>query len=146
MSLRIKTTEPRTKPRVQTSCGGVSRTKQEFKDECNINLIRKRWMNGGDITHLAKGQPTYGDHMNSMDYREKLNGIIAADEAFESLPSEIRQRFHNDPVELLEFVEDPENIEEGRQLGLFAPEAEQPPKTPPIPEPTPEPPETPPAP
>ena len=41
------------------------------------------------------------------------------------IPAIIRKRFDNDPYQFLEFMENPENIEEARQLGL-APMPEEP--------------------
>jgi len=38
---------------------------------------------------------------------------------FRALPARIRNRFRNDPLELLTFVQDPENLEEGIALGIF---------------------------
>lgn len=117
--------------RTQSTLGGKVRTKQSFKEDTDINLIFKRWVKGGDVTHFAQGQPSYGDHTNALDYQEKLNAVINADEQFAALPSAIRERFNNEPEELLLFVEDPANREEGEQLGLFKPDpsAAEPPAT-----------------
>ena len=47
-----------------------------------------------------------------------MNQIIAAQEAFNSLPSDIRKKFDNDPAEFLEFVSDEKNNDEMIQMGL----------------------------
>ena len=47
-----------------------------------------------------------------------MNQIIAEQEAFNSLPSDIRKKFDNDPAEFLEFVSDEKNNDEMIQMGL----------------------------
>lgn len=130
--------------RVQLSFEGhVTRTKQEFREDCDLNHIFKTWVNGGELTHINKRQPRFGDHMSPLDYREKLNAVIEADHAFDELPATTRERFGNNPEKLLEFVADEKNHEEGIQLGLFNPKpTAEPAATPPV-TPTPNPPESP---
>ena len=50
---------------------------------------------------------------------------------FADLPSSIRTKFNNDPAQYLDFVQDPEKLEEMRELGLALadPEAEKEPET-----------------
>ena len=38
---------------------------------------------------------------------------------FDNLPSDVRNRFNNNPAQLLDFVADPENKEEAIELGLL---------------------------
>lgn len=95
----------------------VGLTKQEFKKSCDINLILKRYQKTGMLP-IVKNPPLYEDYSAVMDYQESLNTVIAAQEQFDNLPSEIRKRFGNDPYEFLKFCENKENIEEMRKLGL----------------------------
>lgn len=96
------------------------RTKQSFQDEVDINNIMRRVRKGMNPA-LAPGQLTYGDFSNADDYKTQLDNVLAAQSDFDALPSEIRNRFNNEPAELLAFVEDEANIAEGRELGIFAP-------------------------
>lgn len=77
----------------------------------------KKFQRTGIINHYAKHGPQYGD-IPAIEYQEALNIIIAAEDAFAELPSSIRKRFNNNPEEFLEFVQDPDNLEEARKLGL----------------------------
>jgi len=38
-----------------------SLTRQSFKDECDVNLIVKRYTETGMINHIPRTQPQYGD-------------------------------------------------------------------------------------
>ncbi len=104
--------------RVQLNCKDKSRAKQSFRDECNINNIIKRYQKTGIIEHYAKHQGEYGDFTSSTDYHENLIQIQKADDAFATLPSKIRTKFNNSPVEFLDFVHNPENGQELIDMGL----------------------------
>jgi len=57
----------------------------------------------------------------AIDYHEALNIVADAESMFEELPSTIRAQFENDPHKFLEFVQDPNNLDEMRELGLAKP-------------------------
>lgn len=97
-----------------------SRTKQSFKDECDINNILKQYKSTGMLRHInekaAKG--TFADLPAPMEYQDALNMVIQAEDAFAALPSKLRDRFNNDPQEFLAFQQDPRNQRELVELGL----------------------------
>lgn len=100
----------------------VKLTQQSAKDECDINLIIERAKRGADIAHVTDRTPQYGDFTEiPTDLRECLIAVKKADEAFMSLDAQVRRRFDNDPVLLLDFLHDPKNREEAISLGLVAP-------------------------
>lgn len=99
---------------------GPSRTKQSFQDECNVNLILSRWRKAGIVTHLSSGTPDYGDFSGAEDYHSSINRVMAAQEAFDALPSAVRARMDNDPGKLLSFVDNPDNQAEAIELGIIA--------------------------
>ena len=47
-----------------------------------------------------------------------MNVIRAAEEAFNAMPAEVRDRFGNDPGRFLEFANDVSNYEEALKMGL----------------------------
>lgn len=107
---------------------GESKTQQQFKDECDINTILKRF----GVTGLVPGNgrvPAYGDFTGISDYRSALHAIMEAEDSFMSLPSDVRERFGQDPAKFVDFCLDPANLEEARKLGL-APPAEPAPAPP----------------
>lgn len=100
-------------------------TQQQFKDDCDINNIMKRYQATGVITHVNGRQPEFGDFSNPIDFQSALNTVIEAEELFADLPATIRDRFANDPKELLMFMADEANREEAIALGIVkAPEKE----------------------
>lgn len=116
---------------VETVNDEPSLTQQQFKDECDVNNILKRYQTTGEISHLAKTRGVYADFSSVEDYHTSLNKINNAEEAFFQLPAEIRDRFANDPAKLLEFVKNEKNYDEGVKLGLFEEKAQSPsPSTP----------------
>lgn len=98
-----------------------SRTVSYFKKECDINEIVNRWMSTGVLDHQERRQPKYIDCIDPIDYQEALDVLYRAEEQFEDLPVHIRDRFHHDPLKLLEFVDDDSNYDEAVQLGLVEP-------------------------
>ena len=63
--------------------------------------------------------PTYGDFSNSLDFHQAQNRLIQARKDFMSLPSGVRKEFDNDPGQLVEFINDPENLQEAQDMGLL---------------------------
>lgn len=110
----------------------VSRTKQEFKDQCDINTILKQFKLTGQIKHInaqaALGR--YEDLPDEVDFQSSLNTIRDAGIAFESLPAKVRDRFGNDPAKFLAFLADPENKDEAQRLGLIKKPEQAPPSAP----------------
>ncbi len=101
--------------------GQVSRTQQHFLDQTDINLIMKQWEKTGSIEHVNQHQGSYGDFTGAVDYATALTRVSDAQDAFDDLPSEIRKRMGNSPGVLLDFLSDPDNLEEAVELGLVAP-------------------------
>jgi len=98
-------------------CEDASRTQQHFKDECDINNILRQFNITGMLPEQAVS-PRYGDFSGIMDYHSALNQVIAAEDEFMSLPATLRARFENDPAQLIEFLDNPENKNEAIKLGL----------------------------
>lgn len=105
--------------RVQTINKEASMTQQQFKDECDINNIMKKYQTTGEFLHLTKKQGTYGDFSELTDYQGMLHKVMQADAAFAALPADVRLRFKNDPAELISFLQDEKNHDEGVKLGLI---------------------------
>lgn len=96
-----------------------SRTKQSELESCDINNIMARYATTGVLTHLASGQPLYGDFSEVEDYQASLNKVMSAEERFNSLPSDIRKKFDYNPQKMVEFILDEKNREECYNLGFF---------------------------
>jgi len=110
--------------RVGIDCSGNSLTKQGFKHVCDINKIIERYRKTGIIEHVNSKVAMYGDFSNVGDYREALAKVSAAGELFRALPAKVRERFSNDPAEMLEFVNDVNNRKEAEELGFIIKKSE----------------------
>lgn len=94
-----------------------SKVQPQFAFDCDINNI---------VSGMA--QPI---GVRPVDTTEKLRvfspdlfekSMLQSAEAknlFMQLPSDVRKRFDNKPAKLLEFISNPDNLEEGIKLGLF---------------------------
>lgn len=85
----------------------VSRTKQSFRDEVDINQIVAKARQGQVIAHVARGVPTYADVSEVGDYKGALDMVRNADAFFQRLPAKVRAEFGNDPAEFLDAMEGP---------------------------------------
>ena len=114
--------------------GDKIRTKQSAKNECDINQILARYLRTGVVSpeNMAKRQAVFGDVSETPDFHAAQNQVIAAKDAFMTLPAKIRSRFANDPGQLLDFCADPNNRDEAIELGIITKiEEETPPEPPP---------------
>lgn len=101
----------------------VDRTVQSARADADINVIVKRFGLTGQVK-AANVEPFYGDFSGVDDYHAAMNLLVKAKDAFSELPADLRERFGNDPGQLVSFVNDDRNLEEARRLGLCkAPEA-----------------------
>lgn len=99
-----------------------TKTKQSFKQECDINEILKRAKNGQDISKLVNNRVArYGDFTNVPDYRDALDMVNRAEGMFMQLDAKVRERFNNDPGRMISFLQDPANRDEAIKLGLVNP-------------------------
>lgn len=97
-----------------------SMTQQQFKDEADINNILERYRATGVLNQVQGFQ--FGDFSDTPSYQEILNRVMDAQDRFDSLPSNIRRHFDNDPAQFMSFVENPseENFKLGESLGLWS--------------------------
>ena len=104
--------------RVFTINNEISKADQSAKKECDVNHIVKKYKTTGLITHLRDGQGSYLDLSEVGDLSNSLNIVASAQQKFDQLPAELRKRFGNSPVQLVEFLSNSENDLEAVKLGL----------------------------
>ena len=96
---------------------GEDRTKQSFKEECDINNIMARYVKTGVLEFAARHQPQYGD-FTGYDFQTAQDTVAKGKTMFAELPAQIRERFENSPAKFLDFVSNPANEAEAVRLGL----------------------------
>lgn len=98
-----------------------SKTQQQFKDDCDIRKIIARRSAMGIPLEISP-DPNGGmvqDFTNAGDYRENLHKLQRAQDAFMALDPKLRQKFGNDPAELINFLQNEDNYDEALKLGLL---------------------------
>lgn len=99
---------------------GASRTVQHHRDACDIPSIVAKYKSTGVLPRMKAVSDTgaFGDFSDVAEYQEVCNRVLRSQEAFADLPVRVRERFKNDPVELLSFLGNPANRDEAIALGL----------------------------
>lgn len=75
-------------------------------------------MRTGILEHTRQSVAQYLD-VTGADFQEAQNLIAGARSMFNELPASMRERFDNQPAQLLAFLEKEENREEAIKLGLL---------------------------
>nr|QJB20123.1 MAG: internal scaffolding protein [Microvirus sp.] len=119
MQLRKPYTDDKNKKSELTGlvCEEPTRAQQQFKEECDINTILKRFGVTGHLPLTTK-QPLAGDFTEIDDYQSAVEAVRAAQQNFMTLPASTRSKFHNDPQQFVDFCINPANIDAVRDLGL----------------------------
>lgn len=99
---------------------GPSLTQQHHAKDADLNTIVKRYgITDGAIPPAALNPQFFGDFTDAVDFRDHMDRVRHATERFNALPADLRAMFNNDPVELHDWVMNPENAEEAVKLGLL---------------------------
>lgn len=101
-------------------CKDPSLTVQSEAENCDINVIMKRFMQSGMLPQIQM-PPLATDFAQITTFEEAMGLIVKARESFEALPADVRNRFGNSPQAFLDFCDDERNIPEMLKLGLAVP-------------------------
>lgn len=103
--------------------GGPSLTRQEFAEECDINVLMARYETVGALpANVLAREPMFYDFTSKPDdLMQTMDMLAAARDAFMTLPARVRKEFDNDPVVFVDFASRDENLDQMRAWGLAAP-------------------------
>ena len=104
--------------RITLDTGKESNVEQHHAKDVDINNIMAKYTRTGILEHQRTYNGNYGDFSADISYQEALNTVMLAQDMFMDLPAEVRRKFDNDPGAFLQWADDPENLEEMRELGL----------------------------
>lgn len=98
-----------------------SRTVQSDREGTDLKILLEKYVDTGEIptVQLPVGEPLDGDFTGLPDFQEMQNMLIDIQEQFDALPSKVREKFANDPMAMVQFLQDENNIEEAVKLGLM---------------------------
>lgn len=139
----------RTRPRVTVKCTREEgKTKQEFQPDTDINKIIARYKRTGVLPSTGRDAlAQYGDVSQVPDFQAMHDKVMAANEAFNTLPAKLRKEYGNDAGQFLAALQGPEGDKLAIELGLKdepvidksggddPPKPEPDPKPDPVPEP-----------
>jgi len=92
---------------------------QSAVEDCDINNIISRYQRAAvPLPPLDPSRVRYGDFTDVTNFQDAQIRILEAQEMFDALPAKLRARFENDPAMFLDFVDDPNNMDEMVKLGL----------------------------
>lgn len=84
------------------------RTKQSYKESCDINRILEKHATIEQMSHLEKHGARYGDFAG-FDFQEHHLQMAEGQQIFDELPAETKREFQQDPTEFFNYVNDPKN-------------------------------------
>lgn len=116
----IKTVRPDGSIRLQTVYERPSRCNPDYKDEVDVNNIMNRFLKTGQLTHINQIPmiATEDQVISSLDLQESIHQVREAEAMYNSLNKKLKKQFKN-PQELLQFLDDPKNWDEAREIGLL---------------------------
>lgn len=103
--------------KVVTVCG-PSKTDQSFKDIVDVNAQLRRAHEKGLLRHAKKYEGEYDDFPD-FDFQTAQFQLARAKSMFEALPSNVRNKFENDPAKFLKWANDPANVGEMKEMGIL---------------------------
>ena len=94
----------------------------QYKDTDINNIVRKYQVTGlldspGSVPFETL---QYGDATLLPDYQTALDLVNSVHEEFSSLPSEVREKFGHDPMQLLDALQDPTKQQMLQDIGLLS--------------------------
>lgn len=98
-------------------CEDPTRAQQQFKEECDINVILERFGVTGVLPQQVK-TPLQEDFLEATTFQESLHVMMQAEDAFMKMSAQVRKRFDNDPALFVDYFSDERNREEAEKLGL----------------------------
>lgn len=100
---------------------------QSAKDECDINVLVKRFGITGSISGVQR-PPPLTEFGEIFDFQSAMDTVNAAMRSFNALDADTRYRFRNDPALFVKFCSEVNekgeltNLAEMRKMGLAVPE------------------------
>lgn len=108
-------------------------TVQAQRNDCDINQIMKK-IEKGMLVNTTALEGRFEDVSEFDGLEASMIKVQKANEAFMTLPADVREEFDNDPVKLIDFLSDEKNRAKAEEMGLVNPKnAGEPASIPPVP-------------
>lgn len=109
--------------------GAKSMAQKQFAHDADVNNLWKRFKGPPPQSPTATRVPSFRDFTNVPTFLDQMNAMAKVRQDYEALPAKVRKRFHS-PLEIIMFLQDPNNEAEAIKLG-FIPKPPIQPKGPP---------------
>lgn len=96
---------------VSIDCSEPQITDQSYKNACDINVIMANYAKTGMLSHTTSIQPKFIDNTEIPNLETAFDIVNRAEEAFFNLPPDIRRLMDNDPSQLENFIQNPNNTD-----------------------------------
>jgi len=116
---KIITRRPNGSRRVQTINTIPSKTDQQYGDETDVNQIVEKYMRTGELSHTRNQQGVYADTSEIPDLLGATLIVQEANEKFAELPADVREKFQNNPINMMDYLAQEKNRSEAEELGLI---------------------------
>lgn len=104
---------------------GPSQTQQQFKDDCDINAVLKKY--GAHHDYVPEDVSIPVEYFRDLsiaprDLTEAMNLVQEANETFMDLPAHLRKAVNDDPRRLFELSQSEEGLKKLSELGFATPQ------------------------
>ena len=101
------------KLKVALKCEDETMTQQQYKKEQDIKEIIKKYGATGLLNkNIMANDPKFDDVSNIIDYQDAANKIAKAQQEFDQMPHELKEKFNYNPAKLLDYLNKSENLQE----------------------------------
>lgn len=97
---------------------GPNPASQSAAEQTDLNKMSQKYLAQARLGNPMGRKPMFID-VPAQDLQTMMNTVIKAQESFRRVPAKIRNKFANNPVTLIAFLQDPENRREGVEMGLI---------------------------
>jgi len=109
--------------RVHPKLSDVKLVDQSQKNLCDINCIMERYRKTGMLPQFKQKFPMFIDNTGVKSVEEAHALVNEANFLFDQIPSKLRKLMDNNPANLIDFVNNPENEKICLEYGLIEPQA-----------------------
>lgn len=100
------------------SCPEPTLAQQQYKEQANITNIVNKYLKTG-LVNMNTSPPLPDEFTAITDFHTAMNIVKRGEQAFNELPSQIRNEFENDAGAFLNALHNPANKEKFQKLGIL---------------------------
>ena len=111
MEFATPTANPHKRRRIRCDFSEPQITDQSFKRSCDINFIMEQYAKTGMLPNYSGEQPIFADLTDVPDLNTVFELSQNVSAAFQDLPPIVRKAMDNNPAQIQDFIQNPENFD-----------------------------------